>query len=595
MTDAQLPAPFDAHAIGPAELPSKGRTFSHLSKRLATSSKAEAKSEAKNRKIIKLLRKALEEFRADNYPECCKLALQALDIDSEHPQANHVMAVGLERLGELSKSITFFERAMERDPNDNEIYFNLGLVAWRLQMMDAAERLFRIYIDKVPGSTEGYNNLAGVLRDRNQYEAAIEILRSALMRYPEDAQLWNSLGTVVLETGQMQEALTFFQEAAHLKPDFARAHHNIGYLYNHTGPYEHALQSYDQALSLPYAPEDRAETQHARALVLLQLGRVEEGFKQWAVRNDPRFRAAPIYGFNLPLWNDQPLEGKRVLLVAEQGLGDEIMYGNAIPDIIKEVGPAGKVCIACDQRLVPLFARSFPETIVGPHSGMNHNGKMMRGVVWLSKVSPIDYWAPFGTLLQYRRTRIEDFANKPPLLKADPERAQFWRSRLEALGPGPYVGISWKSLVMSGRRQKFYTPIKQWGPVLKVPGVKFVNLQYGNCASDIADAEQRFGVKVHNFEDLNLKDNLDDNAALCTALDLAISAPNAAAQIVGGVGTEIWYIAINNIWPQLGTDHVPWYPKTRIFEPKVYGDFDDGLAQAATALAEWCGQKRAAA
>jgi tetratricopeptide (TPR) repeat protein len=594
MTNVQAPAPFDPHHTGPDELPSKGRTLSHLTDRLATS-KDEAKNEAKNRKIIKLLRKALEAFRADDYPGCCKLALQALDIDSEHPQANHVMAVGLERLGELSKSITFFERAMERDPNDNEIYFNLGLVAWRLQMMDAAERLFRLYVEKVPGSTEGYNNLAGVLRDRNKLEASIDILRGALYRYPEDSQLWNSLGTTVMETGQMQEALTFFKEAARIKPDYARAHHNIGYLYNHAGPFDLALESYEKALSLPFAPEDRAESEHARALVLLQLGRLEEGFKQWAVRNDARFRAAPIYNFRLPLWQNEPLEGKRILLVAEQGLGDEIMYGNAIPDIIKEVGPNGKVCIACDQRLVALFARSFPEAIVGMHSGMNHNGKMVRGVVWLSKVEPIDYWAPFGTTLQYRRTRIEDFAGKPALLKANPERVAFWRSRLEALGPGPYVGISWKSLVMSGRRAKFYTPIKQWGPVLTVPGVKFVNLQYGDCAADIAEAEKRFGVTIHNFEDLDIKNNLDDNAALCSALDLAISAPNAAAQIVGGVGTEIWYIAINNIWPQLGTDHVPWYPKTRIFEPKVYGDFDDGLAQAAAALADWSGQKRAAA
>ncbi len=594
MTNMPIP-PFEAHAIGPDELPSKGRTLSYLSDLLTKNPNGDAKSEAKTRKINKLLRKALEAFRTDNYAECCKLALEALDIDEDHAMANHIMAVGLERLGELSKSIAFFERAMERDPNDNEIYFNLGLVAWRLQMLDAAERLFRIYVDKAPGHTEGYNNLGGVLRDKNQYDAAIDILRGALMRYPEDAQLWNSLGTVLLETGQMPEALTFFQEAARLKPGYARAHHNIGFLYNHTGPFESALEAYEDALNLPLSAEDRAETEHARALILLQLGRVEEGFEQWAVRNDRRFRAAPIYGFRLTPWRDEPLEGKRILLIAEQGLGDEIMYGNAIPDIIAEVGPAGKVCIACDQRLVHLFARSFPDAIVGPHSGMSHNGKMVRTVPWLNKVAPIDYWAPFGTVLQYRRKRIEDFEGKGPLLKADPERVKFWRKRLEALGPGPYVGISWKSLVMSGRRAKFYTQIKQWGPVLTTPGVKFVNLQYGDCAADLKDAQERYGVTIHNFEDFDIKNNLDDNAALCSALDLAITAPNAAAQIVGGVGTESWYIASNNIWPQLGTDHVPWYPRTRVFEPKAYGDFDDGLAQAAAALSEWAGQKRAAA
>jgi tetratricopeptide (TPR) repeat protein len=576
---------------GPDKLPPVSRALAHLKTKLGTDKRDSAKTTA----IRKLLRKSLEALKADNGQECCRLALEALDKDGDHPQANHIMAVGLERLGELSKAVRFYERALALDPTDHEIYFNLGLVAWRLKMLDGAERLFRIYIEHVPDKADGYNNLGGVLRDKGKCDDAIELLRSAIYQFPEEPQLWNSLGTVVLETANTADAMTFFQEAIRLKPDYARAHHNIGYLYNHIGPYEQALAGYDRALLLEQTAEDRAESEHGRALVLLQLGRLAEGFAQWHVRNEFRFRGAPIFGFKLPLWQDEPLAGKKVLLVAEQGLGDEIMFANALPDIIAEVGAPQHAAIVCAPRLVNLFARSFPTAIVGPYVDHRQNGRLLRTVPWLGKFGQVDYWTPFGSTLRYRRQDIKAFEGKPALLKADPGRVAFWRARLKEIGPGPNVGISWKSLVMSGRRAKFYTPIKQWEPVLTVPGVTFVNLQYGDCAADIAEAEQRFGVKIHNFEDLDIKNNIDDNAALCSALDLAISAPNAAAQIAGGVGTEIWFIAIFNIWPQLGSDHVPWYPKTRMFEPKTFGDFDDGLAQAAVALGEWVGEKRAAA
>ncbi len=138
---------------------------------------------------------------------------------------------------------------------------------------------------------------------------------------------------------------------------------------------------------------------------------------------------------------------------------------------------------------------------------------------------------------------------------------------------------------MTGKRAKFYTPIQQWGPVLASPNFTFVNLQYGDCASDIAEAKARFGTTIHNFEDLDIRNNLDDNAALCSALDMVISSPNAAAQIAGSVGTEVWFIAISEMWPQLGTDRVPWYPKTRVFAPKEFGDFEEALGSAAGALA----------
>ena len=574
---------------GPDQLPPPSRALSHLKEKvLATHSEG-----AKARAITKLLRKALEALRVDDYAACCQLALDALDKDETHSQANHIMAVALERLGELSKAVTFYERALKFDPNDNEIYFNLSLVAWRLKMLPAAERLSRIYLERVPNRAEGYNNLAGVLRDKGQFDDSIELLRTAIFQYPEEPQLWNTLGVVLMETGRFSEAKAFIEEAIRLDNKFARAHHNLGFLLNHTGPIESALKSYDTALELTLSPGDRAEVENARAICLFHLGRIEEGFKLWHVRTEYRYIGAPLYGFDLPEWQDEPLAGKTVLLVAEQGLGDEIMFGQALPEVIDEIGPDGRALIACEKRLVSLFERSFPSAKVGAYADRSHNARPLRFVPWLESEGHVDYWAPFGTTLQFRRKRVEDFAGKAALLKADPARVAHWRGRLETLGPGPYIGLCWKSLVMDAKRSKFYSPIPQWEPVLTTPGACFVNLQYGDCAADIKKAEEMFGIKIHNFDDINLKNDLDDNAALCSALDLVITAPNAASAVAGGVGTEVWFITLCEVWPQLGTKHMPWYPKTRVFTPAVYGDFPEALGRAGAALRERIAQRPA--
>jgi hypothetical protein len=108
---------------------------------------------------------------------------------------------------------------------------------------------------------------------------------------------------------------------------------------------------------------------------------------------------------------------------------------------------------------------------------------------------------------------------------------------------------------------------------LSLPGFKFVNLQYGDCAADLAFARDKMGVTINNFEDLDLKNNLDDNAALCAALDLAVAAPTAAAALAAGTGTETWFLTAGRVWPQLGTDTYPWYAKTKVLTPDTFGDW----------------------
>jgi len=145
----------------------------------------------------------------------------------------------------------------------------------------------------------------------------------------------------------------------------------------------------------------------------------------------------------------------------------------------------------------------------------------------------------------------------------------------------------WKSLKIETARARFYSPFDAWEPVLKTPGIFFVNLQYGDCSAEIAQAKAQLGVEIFEPPGVNLKDDLDEVAALSCALDLALGPANATSNIAAACGTESWLISTPGAWPKLGTDYYPWYPAMRVFVAPGYNQWAPVMAEVATALAEF--------
>src|SRR6201999_2393303 len=121
----------------------------------------------------------------------------------------------------------------------------------------------------------------------------------------------------------------------------------------------------------------------------------------------------------------------------------------------------------------------------------------------------------------------------------------------------------------------YYSPVDAWGPVLGTKGVTFVNLQYGDCADELKQMQEKFGVTVEVIPGLDLRDDIDGAAALPAALDLVISAPTAAAAAAASVGTEVWVLVAGRTWPQLGTNEFPWYADTKVISPAKFGDWTE--------------------
>jgi tetratricopeptide (TPR) repeat protein len=535
---------------------------------------------AARRLAHKQLRKAIAAFRRADYGKSALLSVDATGSDPTCGQAYHMLALSLDHMGEMARAMEMYERAFQLDPTDTDLYLNLGLAAWRLDLHTVAEKFFRHYCELAPEQPMGWNNLAGVLRDRSRFDDAIEVCRSAIYRMPEQPLLWNTLGTILVELSDFAQAATFYREALRLDPTFTRAWHNLGYGLHHTGPLDEALAAYDTALSLPQEPRDRLETEHARSLCLIALGRLAEGFAAYEVRHHHQHRASMLYGIDAPMWKGEDLAGKTVLAMGEQGLGDEIMFGNILPDLAAAIGPAGQLKIAVDSRLGSLFARSFPQAEIGKYFVARHNGKDLRLAPWAGKP---DYVVPFGSALPHLRKTVESFPGNA-FLTPDPDRVAAMRAALPQDGR-LRVGLCWRSMMINAQRQKYFSAIDAWAPLLNLPGVTFVNLQYGDAADEIARARALFGITIHQIDGLDLKNDLEGAAALSAGCDLVLSAPTAAAALAGAVGTEVWFLTAGPVWPQLGTDHYPWYRASRIFSPAVFGDWETLMPGVAAELA----------
>ncbi len=573
--------------------PAVGQSGSHEALDRLRAGIAELKAMA----IQPLLERSAAALQKDDFQTGGALAIQALEADETNGFAWYLLAIARERAGDFASSIKCYESALKLIPNHAEVANDLGRLAYRMGMKETAEKLFTHYLRHNPTAHEAANNLACVVRDQGRFEEAIEILRPTIQAHPANTILWNTLGSVVSEQGDLDTAMTFFDEALRLDEGNAKARYNRGNTYYLSGRLDEALADCDAAMATPMIDEERLMMRLARSSILIGLGRVAEGWDEYEARLEPAFADVTLFGFDAPRWSPgDDLAGRSLLLVGEQGLGDEVMFANLIPDLIEALGADGRLLIAVEPRLVELFQRSFPTAKVGAHATWNVGGRTVRNAPFLNEQERVDLYAPMGTMLRRFRASVEAFPERAGYLVPDPARVTHWRGLLDAL-PGPKAGLLWKSLIKSGARHRFFSPFEQWKPVLATPGVAFVNLQYGDCAEELEAARRELGVEIWNPPGIDLKKDLDDVAALCCAMDLVIGPANATSSIAGACGAPLWSISTPKSWTRLGTDRLPWYPQARIFIPPSVGAWEPVMAEVAEALAQAfpAGTKAAAA
>ncbi len=537
-----------------------------------------------------MVREAQVHLAAGRADRARPLAEMAVKRQPELSAAWHLLALACEALADNSAALDAYQQAMSLAPDQPQIGVDLARLAMALDLFGVAERLLLTCRQQAPDSIEIINSLALAQASQMNLAAAIATLTTALEAHPTEPVLWNTLGLILFSDGRMDEAATFLGEALRLNPSMGQARIALSDALMFTAGFDQEKQSVALAegeRSIIDAPPSLVATARvSQAKRLFVAGRLSEGWRAYEARHDVTYEDATHFPLPYRQWQaDTSLEGRHLLLIGEQGLGDEVLFAQTVPDVLAALGSKGRLTLALDPRLKTLAARSFPTAQIVPHTTGRANGRGLRGVeTAFSKDEAPDLWAPLGTAMAALRPDADSFGAGTPFLIPDPARVAHWKAWLGALGAGQKVGIIWKSLLVDLSRARYFAPLRSWEPILTRPGVQFISLQYGQAEGDLRIIAQQMGVQVAVPPGLDLKDDLEGVTALCAALDLTIGPATATTNLAAASGSSVQIYMTPASWPLFGQDHYPSYPKAKVQPLKRFGAWDEAMSAIAERL-----------
>jgi hypothetical protein len=425
----------------------------------------------------------------------------------------------------------------------------------------AAEHYAKI-IELSPEDSAAHTNLCLALYETAAYDRARHHGERAIEIDPKLPEAHHNLGLVLREVGEPARAVQHFKRALELKPRAEMAA-GLAHAYRDLGRLNEAIASYDRALRLK---QDLGDAVINRAYAYL----LKEDYGVGWAEYEGRFSATgtKVREFGLPRWNGEPLRGKTILVHAEQGLGDEIMFASCLPDLIAQ---ADRVIIECSDRLEPLFRRSFPQAVV-------HGGKKEDPTDWVMQYDPVHWQLPIGSLPRWFRLDRAGFPRKGGYLKADSGDIDKWRTQL-GVKNRRVIGLSWRGGTAKTRSHMRSVPLQLLVPLLGHDEV-FVSLQHGMEAGELDAA----GGRIRTFSDAT--ENIDHLAALVAALDLVVSVDNTNVHVAGALDRPVWVlVAASPEWRYgLSGETMPWYPSAKLFRQGTDRRWEPVIERLAGAL-----------
>jgi len=499
--------------------------------------------------------------KAKRTTEAETLARRILASEPDHRASLNLLGVMRELAGDHTQAADLFARAAELAPDDAEAHYNLAIVLTALGRVDEAIERYRRAVALKPEHAKAHSNLGGALRIRGQLDEAEAACRRALVLDPDSASAHVNLGTVLTSRDRLDEAAQNFRRATELKPDLAEAFLNLGLALHNQGRFEEALAQYRRAAGIR---PDYADAHMAEAFALLTTGR---DFAQALAKLEWRWRLADrkLRGFKQPLWRGEALNGKTILLHAEQGFGDSLMLLRYAPMVAAR---GGRVVIEVPKALARLATRvaggPFPVVAEG------------------AALPAFDVQCPLMTLPAALGTTLDTIPSQVPYLAADPAAVRRWGERLGAAA-GLKVGIAWAGNPAHRNDRQRSLTLDRFAALFDLPGVRWFSLQVGARAGDLAT------LPPGQVTDLapELTDFAETAAALAN-LDLVITVDTAPAHLAGALGKPTWILLpLSPDWRWFADRaDSPWYPTARLFRQGAPGDWDGAIAAVRAALRE---------
>ena len=530
------------------------------------------------------------------HQEAISVLERAVQLKPTLGSAHNHLGNALAGAGRLQDAITSYRQAIHIEPDFAEAYNNLGNTYRELEQPDEAVRCFTEALERHPEFTEAHNNLGITYARQGKFDLAIRHCQEALRLRPNYAAAHSNLGIAYAHQGEFDKAVSSYHRALEIKPDYAEAHNNLGIVLTQQGHYDEAIANFRHALELKV---DYPEAHSNLGIALTKARRIEEsldhfqkaidGKQDYADAHMNRALSYLITGdlargwaeyewrwkckefnprrFPQPRWQGEPLEGRRIFLITEQGFGDSfqfVRYAKAV----KERG--GEVWVRCPKPLLSLIRCC--EGV----DGVTAEGE---------PPPPFDTYIELLSLPLIFGTRAETIPRETPYIIPDPALVEYWRRDLGCIRAFK-VGVQWQgSTKYRGDRQRSI-PLAHFAPLASVPGVRLVSLQKGFGTEQIQHI--RFPLTVLGGQVDESRGAFMDTAAILKNLDLVVTSDTSLAHLAGGLGVPVW-LALPDPpdwrW-MLSGDESPWYPTMRLFRQTELGNWEEVFQRIAAALAQ---------
>jgi tetratricopeptide (TPR) repeat protein len=544
--------------------------------------------------IGEMLALAVERQNAHDDAAAEKLYRAVLAREPANFDATHLLGVLFRQRGDADAAVVQIRKALQLAPRSNSAYGNLGNALRDAKRFDEALACYESAIALVPLNAESHFQRGNILRDQGLHEASLAAYNDALRLQPAHAEALNGRGNAYYALEKLPEARAAYEAALALKPDFADALSNCAVVLRLQGQHAQALALYDRAIA---ARPDFSEAYVNRGVALCDLGRYDEalaGYKHVLARkpDDPlaRMNGAmldlllgnleqgwPGYEFRwqagnfpkpdlgVPQWRGEgDLAGKRILLHAEQGLGDTIQFVRYAPLIAAR---GARVVLQVQPALKPLLA-----TLAGVESVLADGDKL----------PSIDLHCPLLSLPLAFGTTLASIPGQTPYLSVDPTRAARW---LEKLGPTQKrrIGVVWSGNPIHKNDRNRSISLAALAPLFAIDA-DFVSLQ-----KEIRTEDRLALANLPNFRHFgdDLKD-FSDTAALIAAVDLVIGVDTSVLHLAGALGKRTFALLPQNPdWRWLlARNDSPWYPSFRLFRQNTRGIWGSVLSELTKNLEE---------
>jgi Flp pilus assembly protein TadD len=409
-----------------------------------------------------------------------------------------------------------------------------------------AEILYREVLKSQPTQPDALHLLGLLALGAGRGNDALDLVRRALLVNPKAAEYYSHLGVILLSLGRVDESISALRQAVNLSPKNVAALTNLAISLSDGGMHLEAKETYLKALAIdPDLPNARLSL----GFVQLVTGDFENGWENYEWRTRCVGAVAPRE-FSQPRWDGTPLNGKTILIHAEQGCGDAIQFVRYIPRV---AASGGRIVLQCRPELARLL-QGFP--------GVDQ-------IVTGNELPSFDAECPLLSLPRVFGTRLNSIPAGAPYLKAGTAVADAWEKKLGDRADHPRIGLAWAGRPTHSNDRNRSMTLSQLGPLGNLRGFTFYSLQKGQAALQPSPAD----LKLVDFTS-ELTD-FADTAALIACLDLVITVDTAVAHLAGAMGKSVWVLlpfAPDWRWLLKREDSL-WYPTMRLFRQKKPNDW----------------------